>query len=101
MTDPEANPERRSDAALLCLCIGFGLMGFAWLLGVGGVLTTAFSGGWGPAAASGLTAIILLPLMLACGALFAVVGGVWIVLHVLVDRGREHGGDRYSRDVER
>jgi hypothetical protein len=101
VSDPERNPERRSDAALLCLCIGFGLMGLSWFLGFSGALGMMASGAWSPAAAGGLAAFILVPLTAVAGALFAAVGFIWIVAHVLIDRGREAGGDRYSKDVER
>lgn len=95
------NPERRSNAALLCLFIGFGLMGVSWLLGVGGVLTLALAGEEDlAAAAGGMAGLILLPLAAVLGFLFSVVGGVWLVLQVIADQAGAHQKDRY-RDVER
>ena len=101
MTDPDRNPERRSDAAVLCLSIGAGLLVLSWLLGLGGALGVIVSGAWTPAAAGGVMGFILVPLTAVTGMLFGAVGFIWIVAHVLIDRGREAGGDRYSKDVER
>ena len=95
------NPERRSDSAVLCLSIGFGLMALSWFLGLSGALTAIFSGGWTPALAGGLMAFILVPVAGLLGVLFCVVGIVWIVIRVIVDQRRDHATDRYSRDVER
>ena len=46
MSQPEPpNPESRSNNAILCVGIGGGLLVLSWLLGIGGVLTTAVAGG--------------------------------------------------------
>lgn len=95
------NPERRSDSAVLCLGIGFGLMGLSWLLGLSGAVTAILSGGWTPALAGGLMAFVLVPVAALLGVLFCAVGVVWIVIRVIVDQRRDHATDRYSRDVER
>ncbi|MFZ4121035.1 MAG: hypothetical protein ACOYKM_05160 [Caulobacterales bacterium] len=95
------NPERRSNAALMCLFIGLAMMGVAWLLGVGGVLTLALAGEGDLAAAAGGTAgLILLPLAAVLGFLFAVVGSVWLAIQVIADQTGAHHKDPY-RDVER
>lgn len=95
------NPERRSDAALLCLFIGFGLMGLAWLLGVGSVLAMAMSGETDIAVeAGGMAALILLPLTAVLGFVFALAGSIWLVIRVIADQTGAHHKDRY-RDVER
>ncbi|MBI1250656.1 MAG: hypothetical protein GC189_04205 [Alphaproteobacteria bacterium] len=95
------NPERRSDAAILCFLIGAGLIGAAWLLGLGGVLAMALSGGAEGAIAGGLASLILLPLTAAVGLLLLVIGGIWIVVRVIADSREHDAQERYSRDVER
>ncbi|MGE3302528.1 MAG: hypothetical protein AB7M12_05390 [Hyphomonadaceae bacterium] len=94
------NPERRSDSAVLCLCIGVGLLAAAWFLGVGGVLTAALAGD-ATAAAGGFAAMLLLPLAGASGAILIVVGAIWLVVRVVIDQREDHARERYSRDVER
>lgn len=103
MSPPDApNPERRSDAAILCLLIGAGLIGLAWLLGLGGVLAMAISGaGAGPGLlAGGLASLIVLPLTAAAGFMLLVVGAIWLFVRVVADSREDHVRDRY-RDVER
>ncbi|MDX2237853.1 MAG: hypothetical protein NW203_09855 [Hyphomonadaceae bacterium] len=105
MSQPEGsqtpNPERRSDAAILCLLIGAAMIGLAWLLGVGGVMALALSGGVDGAAAGGLASLIILPLTAVAGFILCVIGGVWLFVQVVAD-SREHAGrERYGRDVER
>ena len=101
MTSETPNPERRSDSAVLCVSIGFGLIALSWFLGLSGALTAILSGIWTPALAGGLAAFIMVPVAGLCGALFVAVGLVWIVIRVIVDQRRDHATDRYSRDVER
>lgn len=102
MTPPEKpNPERRSDAALLCLCIGLGLMALAWVLGVGGVMATVLSGGSPAAVAGGLGAFIGLLLASIAGMVLTLIGGIWIAIQVIADQTSEHSKERYSREVER
>ena len=95
------NPERRSDAALLCLCIGLGLLVLAWFLGFGGVLATALSGGAPAGVAGGLGAFVALMLTAVSGALLSLVGVVWVLVRVIADQREEHTKERYSREVER
>lgn len=99
--DGAQNPERRSDAAVLCLCIGIGFLGMAWLLGLGGAIGAIASGGWTPAFAGGVIAFLLVPMAGVLGVLFVGAGFVWIIIRVIVDQRRDHANDRYSRDVER
>jgi membrane protein implicated in regulation of membrane protease activity len=100
MVQPKApNPERRSNSALLCLCIGMGLVCLAWFLGVGGMIGMAFEGG--APAAGGLIALILLPLTGIVGAIMASFGAVWLIVRVIADQRQDHAKERYSREVER
>ncbi len=95
------NPERRSDAALLCFGIGVALAGLSWLLGVGSVLTAALSGGSPVAIAGSVAAMIALLICGALGFVFMAIGGLWLVVRVIMDQRQEQARDRYSRDVER
>jgi hypothetical protein len=100
MADAEPpNPERRSDSALLCLCIGVGLVVLSWFLGVGGIIAMLFEGG--APAAGGLVALILVPLTGIVGAIMASFGAVWLMVRVIADQRSEHAQERYSRKVER
>ena len=102
MSPPDPpNPERRSDSALLCLCIGLGLLALAWFLGFGGVLATALSGGSPAGIAGGIGAFVGLALAAVCGAILSLVGVVWILVRVIADQREEHAKERYSREVER
>ncbi len=85
----------------MCLLIGVAMIGLAWLLGVGGVMALALSGGVDGAAAGGLASLIILPLTAVAGLILSVIGGVWLFVQVVAD-SREHADrERYSRDVER
>jgi hypothetical protein len=95
------NPERRSDAALLCLCIGVGLLVLSWVLGVGAALTAALGGGSPAAVAGGLGAVVALLLALGSGIILCIVGGVWLFVRVIADQREDHAKERYSREVER
>lgn len=102
MSQPEApNPERRSDAALLCLMMGLGLLGLSWFLGFGAALAFAFSGGSPGAFAGGLGALVGLFLAFGSGVVLSLIGGVWLIARVIADQREEHDKERYSRDVER
>lgn len=101
MADPEKNPERRSDAALLCLMIGGGLIGLAYFLGIGAIAIALISGLNPVTAAGSLGVAIAAPLALVCGFILMVIGGVWILGRVIADSRGEAVADRYSRDVER
>jgi hypothetical protein len=95
------NPERRSDAAILCLCIGLGLIVLSWFLGVGGVMAAAFSGDALSAAAGGFAAAAVMLLAGCSGAILVVAGLIWLIVRVIADQREEHARERYSRDVER
>jgi hypothetical protein len=94
------NPERRSNNALLCFCIGLGLAGLAYLLGVGAVIGAAFSGGDPAALAGGVFAAVALALALASGFMLMLVGGVWMLVRVIADQRGDAEEKRY-RNVER
>jgi hypothetical protein len=98
MSPPEPlNPEHRSNNAMLCLCIGIGLLTLSWFLGVGTAFTAAFSGGLA-GVAMGLFGGIALMLAACSGMVLVFVGIIWIVIRVIADqRGTP---DRY-RDVQR
>jgi hypothetical protein len=98
MSPPEPpNPERKSNSAMLCLCVGLGLLVLTWLLGVGTAFTAALSGG--PAGAVvGVAGGIVLMLAACAGVVLMFVGVIWIVVRVIADQ--RSAPDRY-RDVQR
>ncbi len=98
---PKSNPERRSDAAILCWGIGVGLLGLAYALGMFGALTAAFSQGSPPAIGSALAAVILAPITVGLGLLFCLSGLVWMVIRALADQAGDAEGRHYSKNVER
>lgn len=101
MSLPEApNPERRSNNALLCFCIGAGLTGLSYLLGVGTVIGVALGGGDPASLAGGFIAALALGLAAVCGFLLMFVGGVWMIVRVIADQRGDDAERRY-RDVER
>ncbi|MGE0829061.1 MAG: hypothetical protein AB7O04_06895 [Hyphomonadaceae bacterium] len=95
------NPERRSNAALLCFCIGVGLGGLAWVLGVGGLIAAALAGGSPAAVVGGLFAAIALVLMGVAGGVLTLVGAIWLIIQVIADQRGADAKERYSREVER
>lgn len=99
MSDPVKNVERRSDAAVLCVTIGAGLLALAWFFGFFGVFATALSGGWPAFLAGGITSLVLMPLTVVLGGLFFFGGALWMIGHVIVDQ--LFANDKYSKDVER
>jgi hypothetical protein len=101
MSEPapqEKNPERRSDAALLCFCIGIALIFAAWLLGLGGVIALALAGDGAALMAGGVISFLLIPLVAASGAILALIGGIWMIVRVVAD---SQAGDKYSKTVQR
>lgn len=101
MKPPEApNPERRSNNALLCFCIGVGLCGLAYFLGIGTVIGAAMTGGNPAIVVGGLFAAIALALLLAAGFVMMLVGGVWMFIQVVADQ-RGGAEEKRYRDVER
>lgn len=96
-----ANPERRADAAILCWCIGAGLLALAWALGMFGTLAGALSLGNAPAMASALAAVLIVPITIGLGMLFCLSGLVWMIIRAIVDQATDSEGERYSKNVER
>lgn len=94
------NPERRSNSALLCLCLGIGLGALAWFLGVGAMITTAMSGGDPAMIAGGVFTAIGLGLLGVAAAILSLVGVVWVFIQVLSDQTGDKEEKRY-RNVER
>jgi hypothetical protein len=94
------NPERRADAAILCFCIGAGLLGLSWFLGVGNVIALALSGGAPAMLVGGLVSAIVLALAAGSGGLLMLVGAIWMFVRVIADSREESAKDRY-RDVQR
>jgi hypothetical protein len=94
------NPEKKSDNAILCFSIGAGLAFLAYMLGFGGAVTLALSGGDAAALVGGVMAMIALVLAGVSGFVLMAVGGVWMILRVLADRASDKDEARY-RDVQR
>lgn len=92
------NPERRSNAALICFCAGIGLVALSWFMGFGGVLAGALTGSAPIAAVSALSGVVVLMLGAAAGGVLTVVGAIWLMVQVIADQRQS---DRYSREVER
>ena len=99
MTTEPRNPEHRSNNALLCLCIGLGLLVLTWLLGVGTAFTAALSGGLA-GVAMGVFGGIALMLGACSGVVLMLVGAVWIVIRVISDQTSDESRQRY-KDVQR
>ncbi len=93
------NPERRSNNAMLCLCIGLGLLVLTWLLGVGTAFTAALSGGLA-GVAMGVLGGIALMLGAGAGIVLMFVGTIWIVIRVVSDQTADESRQRY-KDVQR
>jgi hypothetical protein len=91
------NPERRSNNALLCFCIGAGLAGLAYLLGVGAVVAAALGAGDPAAVAGSVVAAIGLTLAALSGFVLMAIGAIWMLARVIADQS----GDKSYRDVER
>lgn len=101
MNPPETpNPEQRSNNSLLCFCLGIGLTGLAYFLGIGAVIGAAFSGGDPAVLVGGLFAVIGLALLGVSGFVLMAVGGIWMLGRVIADQRGEPSEKRY-RDVNR
>lgn len=101
MNQSEApNPEHRSNNALLCFCLGAGLAGLAYFLGIGAVIGSIASGGTPAMLVGGLIAVVGLALLGVSGFVLMLTGGVWMLVRVIVDQRGEPSEKRY-RDVER
>ena len=94
------NPERRSNAALMCLVTGLGLVVLSWFFGFGAIIATTFSGGSAPLLAGGIAALVLVPVMGVGGAILAVIATLWIIVRVVADSRDANAKERY-RDVQR
>jgi hypothetical protein len=94
------NPEHRSNNAMLCFCLGIGLIVLAQFLGVGAVFGAAVSGADPAVAVGSLFAVIGLALMAVGGFVLAAIGGVWMFLRVIADQ-RGGAEEKRYRDVER
>ncbi|MBL8537853.1 MAG: hypothetical protein JNM59_10665 [Hyphomonadaceae bacterium] len=100
MTQSDAkNPEHRSNNAMLCFCLGVGLIFLAQFLGMGAVLGAAASGNDPAIAAGSVFAVIGVVLMGLGGFVLAAIGGVWMLLRVIADQ-RGDDEKRY-RNVDR
>ena len=100
MNQPEVpNPERRSNNAMLCLCIGLALLVLTWFLGVGTAFTAALSGGLA-GVAMGVIGGIALMLGAGAGIVLMFVGTIWIVIRVVSDQTADESRQRY-KDVQR
>jgi len=98
MNQPEApNPEQKSNNAMLCLCIGLGLLALSWFLGVGAAFTAALSGGL-TGLAMGMIAGVVLMLAACSGGFLVFVGIIWTILRVIAD---QRGARDPYRDVQR
>jgi membrane protein implicated in regulation of membrane protease activity len=101
MNPPEGpNPEHRSNNALLCFCIGAGLAGIAYLLGVGAVISAAFGAGDAAVIAGSMIAAIGLTLAALSGFILMAIGAIWMLGRVIADQRGDDSEKRY-RDVER
>jgi hypothetical protein len=98
--EPPRNPEHRSNNAILCFCLGVGLLVLTWFLGVGGVIAAALTGGDPAIVVGGIIATLGLVLLSMSGFVLMLVGGVWMVIRVIADQRGEASEKRY-RDVER
>ena len=94
------NPERRSNNALLCFCIGVGLCILAYVLGIGAVIGAAVSGGDPVMMAGSLISMIAIGASGLVGFVLLVIGGVWMILRVVADQSGGAEEKRY-RDVQR
>ena len=93
------NPEQRSNNAMLCLCIGLGLLVLSWFLGVGTAFTAALSGGLAGVAMGVLGGVVLM--LAACsGVVLMLIGVIWIVIRVISDQTADESRQRY-KDVQR
>ncbi|MFZ2030263.1 MAG: hypothetical protein WAU68_08145 [Vitreimonas sp.] len=98
MSQPETpNPEQKSNNAMLCLCIGLGLLALTWFLGVGTAFTAALSGGLA-GVAMGVVGGVVLMLAACSGAVLVFVGIIWTILRVIAD---QRGTRDPYRDVQR
>ncbi len=85
---------------MLCFCLGVGLCILSYVLGIGAIMTAAFSGGNPAIAIGSMFGVIGVVLLAISGAILAIIGGVWMVLRVIADQTSDANEKRY-RDVER
>lgn len=94
------NPERRSNSALLCFCIGIGLCGLAYFLGIGAVMAAAFSGGNPAAVVGSILGVVAVATAGVIGFVMTAIGAVWMLAQVIADQ-RGGAEEKRYRDVER
>jgi len=94
------NPERRSDAPMLCFCIGWGLLVLSWFLGIGNLVALGVTAGAPAMLVGGVVAALSLVLAGVSGGILALVGGVWMIVRVIADSRESDAKERY-RDVQR
>jgi hypothetical protein len=100
MSPPNANPERRSNGAMICFCLGAGLCILAYMLGIGAVIGAAISGGDPAVVVGSLFAAFGIAMLGLLGVILLVVGGIWMIAQVVADQSGGAEEKRY-RDVER
>lgn len=94
------NPERRSNNALLCFCIGVGLCALAYFLGIGAVIGAAFSGNDPALVIGSLLGAVALASAGVIGFLMIAIGSIWMLAQVIADQ-RGGAEEKRYRDVER
>lgn len=101
MSPPNApNPEHRSNAAMICFCLGAGLCILAYMLGIGAIFGAAISGGDPALVVGSIFAAFGIAMLGLLGVILSLVGGIWMIVQVLADQGGNAEEKRY-RDVER
>jgi drug/metabolite transporter (DMT)-like permease len=101
MSPPDApNPERRSNVAMICFCLGLGLCILAYMLGIGAVIGAAMSGGDPAIVVGSIFAAFGIAMLGLLGVILVVVGGIWMIAQVVADQSGNAEEKRY-RDIER
>lgn len=95
------NPERRSDGAVWCFSIGAALGAVCYFLGIGTVMTMAFTGGDPGAVLGGVIGAIFIGIAGVVAAVLMLVGVIWMLARVIADSREEAAKERYSREVQR
>jgi len=98
-SDPR-NPEHRSNAAMVCFCVGAGLCVLAYVLGIGAVLGALANGGNPALVVGSIFAAVGITLAGVTGFVVALIGGIWMIVQVIADQSGDASEKRY-RDIER